>query len=166
MLPFFPECHARCEENFHKTVVKGSSDWDKLSPMKKIILFTGLVAFGLIGLVWAQSEQEYSGWMKDLAATNGKIRNEVQAKDNAAVASDAAHVHEIFMNVRGFWEKRNASDAVKFASEGASAAQDLEAAAKASDSEKMASSLKSMGAVCGNCHTAHRERGANGFVIK
>jgi hypothetical protein len=71
--------------------------------------------------------------MKDVAATKGKITKGIAAKQNADVATDAAHLAGVFKQVGAFWTGRSASDAVTIAMNAETAANDLAAAAKAGD---------------------------------
>jgi hypothetical protein len=109
--------------------------------MTKTIVVPGFLALGFAVCLVAQSEADYSGWMKDVAATKGKITKGIAAKQNADVATDAAHLAGVFKQVGAFWTGRNASDAVTIAMNAETAANDLAAAAKAGDDAKMQSSL-------------------------
>jgi hypothetical protein len=125
--------------------------------MKKTFLLPGLLLFGFAVCVVAQSEADYSGWMKDVAATKGKIKKGIDAKSNTDVASDAEHLAGIFKQVGAFWAGRNASDAVGIAKSAETASNDLVVAAKAGDDAKITSSFQAIGAACGACHMAHRD---------
>ena len=134
--------------------------------MTKTILVPGLLAVGFALCLVAQSEADYAGWMKDVAATRGKITKEIAAKQNTDIATDAAHLAGVFKQVGAFWAGRNVSDAVTIAMNAETAANDLAAAAKAGDEAKMQSSLKAVNGTCGACHMAHREGSAGNFKIK
>ncbi len=114
----------------------------------------------------AQSEADYSGWMKDIAATRGKVNKEIAAKQNADAATDAAHLAELYKQVGAFWEGRKSADAEAIAKKGETAASDLAAAAKAGDEAKVQSSMQTIGGTCGACHMAHREGSPGNFKIK
>ena len=134
--------------------------------MTKTIVVPGFLALGFAVCLVAQSEADYSGWMKDVAATKGKITKGIAAKQNADVATDAAHLAGVFKQVGAFWAGRNASDAVTIAANAETAANDLAAAAKAGDDAKMQSSLKAVNGSCGACHMAHREGTGGNYKIK
>jgi hypothetical protein len=55
--------------------------------MKKTIVVPGFLALGFALCLVAQSDADYSGWMKDVAATKGKITKGIAAKQNAEVAN-------------------------------------------------------------------------------
>ena len=134
--------------------------------MKKTIVLPGLLALGFAICIVAQTEADYSGWMKDVAATKGKVTKEIAAKQNADVATDAAHLAGLFKQVGAFWTGRNVSDAVTIAKNAETASNDLAAAAKGGDDAKMQSSLQTVNGACGACHMAHREGTPGNFKIK
>ena len=134
--------------------------------MKKNFLLPGLLLFGFAVCMVAQSEADYSGWMKDVAATKGKLKKGIDAKSNTDVASDAGHLAGIFKQVGAFWAGRNASDAVGIAKNAETASSDLAAAAKAGDDTKMAASMQTINGSCAGCHMAHRDGAPGSFKIK
>jgi len=134
--------------------------------MIKTIVLPGLAAFGLALCLFAQTEADYQGLMKDVGPTKGKITKGIAAKQNEEVATNAAHLAEVFQKVGAFWTSRNTSDAVALSKTGETAANDLAAAAKAGDEAKMQSSLQAINSTCGGCHMAHREGSPGNFKIK
>ena len=134
--------------------------------MTKTTVFPAALALGFALCLVAQNEADYPGWMKDIAATRGKVAKGVAAKQNADIATDAAHLADLFKQVGAFWAGRKVSDAETFAKNGETAANDLADAAKAGDEAKMQSSLQAVGGTCGACHMAHREGSAGNFKIK
>ena len=77
-------------------------------------------------------------------------------------AKDAKVLADTFKEVEEIWTKTNTEDAVKFAKNAQTAASDI-----ASGTGDSAASFKALGASCGGCHTAHREKLPDGsFVIK
>lgn len=134
--------------------------------MTKTIVLPGLLALGFALCLVAQSDADYSGWMKDIGATKGKITKGIAAKQNADVATDAAHLAHLFMEVGGFWAGRKVNDAETIAKKGESAANDLAAAAKAGDEAKIQSALQAVNSTCGACHMAHREGSPGSYKIK
>jgi cytochrome c556 len=127
------------------------------------------VSLGLLGAVgYAQDEAEFQKWMKDTAATNQKIRKQLQASAHTEVAKDAEHLASIYKNVGAFFAKRgNADDAVKIAADGEKALMELAAAANTGDTAKIQESMKIVGGSCAGCHRAHREQvSPNVYKIK
>ncbi|MBZ5579972.1 MAG: hypothetical protein LAP40_25725 [Acidobacteriia bacterium] len=135
--------------------------------MKKQIILPALLAFGMALCVYAQSEADYQGWMKDIAATSGKARKAVASKSGADAAESAQHLEGIYKQVGEFFAKRGgADDAVQIAKKGEAAAHDLAAAGSANDADKMASSMQAINGTCGACHMAHRDGQPGAFKIK
>ena len=99
--------------------------------MIKTTLLPGLAALGLAFTLYAQSEADYAGWMKDLGASRGKVQKAIAAKQGADVAAEAEKVAGIYKNMISFWEGRKADDAIELSRKGHAAANDLAAAAKA-----------------------------------
>src|SRR5262245_23085270 len=125
--------------------------------MIKTIVLPGVAALGLAFSLYAQSEADYQGWMKDLGASRGKMQKAIAAKQASDVAAEAEKVAGIYKNLITFWEGRKADDAVTLSKTGHTAATELIAAAKAGDDAKIASSVQAINGTCGGCHMAHRE---------
>ena len=134
--------------------------------MRKTFVLPVLLALGLAVCVVAQTEGEYSGWMKDIAKTKGGVKKAIDSKSNTEVAEGASHLAGLFKEVSGFWKGKNASDAVTIADNAESAANELAAAAKAGDESKIQSSFQAVGMACGACHMAHRGGSPGNFTIK
>jgi cytochrome c556 len=117
-------------------------------------------------VLFAQSDSDYQGWMKTVAATNGSLQKNIAAKDAAAVAADANKLQDTFKQVEAFWQKRSAADAVGFAKQAQNVAATVAADASAANMDKAAADAKTIGAACGGCHMAHREKTDAGFKIK
>jgi mono/diheme cytochrome c family protein len=133
--------------------------------MTKTIVVPGLLALGFALCLVAQTEADYSGWMKDIATTKGKITKGIAAK-GPDVAADATHLAGDFKQAGEFWAGRSVSDAVTLAKNAETAANDLAAAAKAGDDAKVQSSLQAINGTCAACHMAHREGSPGSFKIK
>jgi cytochrome c556 len=134
--------------------------------VKATLVLPILLALGFGICLVAQTEADYSGWMKEVVATKGKLTKEIKGKQNAEAATDAKHLAGLFVQVGAFWSGRNASDATTIAKNAETASNDLAAAAGAGDDAKMESSLQTINSTCGACHTAHREGSPGSFKIK
>jgi len=134
--------------------------------MRKTIVLPALLALGFAVCVVAQTEADYSGWMKDIAKTKGGVKKGIESKSNSDVADAATHMAGLFKQVGAFWAGRNASDAVTIAKNAETASNDLAAAAKAGDDAKVQSSFQAIGTSCGACHMAHRGGAPPNFTIK
>jgi hypothetical protein len=133
--------------------------------MKITAVLPVVLALGFSVCVIAQSEADYSGWMKDIAATKKSVAKGVASKA-ADVPENAEKLAGLFKQVATFWEGRNASDAVDIAKKAADASTELAEAAKAGDEAKEQSSLQTINGACGQCHMAHREGSQGNYSIK
>ena len=112
-------------------------------------------------------DQEFVGWMKKTGGTVGKLRKEVEAKAYPDVAKDATALAEIFKNVEDYFAKSHTDDAVVMSQSAQAVAKQLATAAASGDADAVASTLKGVQASCAGCHTAHREKLAEGgYKIK
>lgn len=116
-------------------------------------LCMGLVA----GLVLAQSESDFEGWMKQIAGSNGKLKGAIKGQDKAAAVDAAKVLESSFKSVEDFWSKRGAADAVNFAKTGRTAAANVAAAVNAGDWAKAGTEATAIAGTCNGCHAAHRE---------
>ena len=138
---------------------------DIIHRMKKGLVPPALLTLGFSLCIIAQTEADYSGWMKDIAQTKGKVAKGVASK-SADVATDAEHLAGLFGKVAAFWQGRNAADAVTIAKSAESASNDLAAAAKAGDEAKQQADLQTINGACGMCHMAHRAGEKGNFSFK
>ena len=129
-----------------------------------------LVAFGatvVFFVLLAQSDADYMGWMKGVAASKGKVAKGIAAKDGPGVAADAKVLENSFKSVEDYWTKKGATDAVGFAKTARTASADIGKAASAGDFDAAGAALTTLGGACGGCHMAHRAKGADGaFQMK
>jgi hypothetical protein len=125
----------------------------------------GALAAMMAASAWAQSDADYQGYMKAVFAANGSMQKNVAAK-SADAAADAKKLQETFMMVEAFWKGRNADDAVGFAQRAQTIAGTVGKDVAAGDFDKAQMDAKSIGAVCGMCHMAHREGMPGNFHIK
>ena len=133
--------------------------------MRLICIFAGAVAM-VAGILFAQSDPEYQSWMKTVASTNQSLQKNLAAKNASGVSADATKLADTFKEVEGFWQKRNATDAVNFAKQAQTAAAAVSMDATSGNMEQAATDAKTLAAACGECHMAHREKADSGFKIK
>ena len=134
--------------------------------MRRLFAAVAVIAGAAGGVLLAQSDSDYQAWMKAIAASNGSLQKNLQAKIAAGAADDARMLESNFKEVEGFWAKRNAPDAVKFAQQAEAAAAAVSKAAAAGNFDEAGAQAKSLASNCGGCHMAHREKGDSGFKIK
>src|SRR5690348_672163 len=97
-----------------------------LAAMNGTTVVPALMAVGFV-VCLAQTEADYSTWMKDVAATKGKITKDLAAKQNTDAATGATHLADLFKQVAAFWATRSVSDAETTAKAAETAANDLAA---------------------------------------
>src|ERR1700688_1964399 len=112
--------------------------------MRRIYSFTLIVGGLSAGLLLAQSDGDYQGWMKTVGATNGSLQKNIAAKDGAAASADAAKLADTFKQVASYWESKNVTDAVGFAKGAQSGFEMVGKDATAGDFDKAAADAKSV----------------------
>ncbi|MEP7352701.1 MAG: hypothetical protein ABI824_05670 [Acidobacteriota bacterium] len=136
--------------------------------MKKILRIVFALSMGVIGgVLLAQTESDFSGWMKEVAATKGKLTAAVTAKDAAATTASAKILENDFKQVGAFFTKKGIADgAEKAGAAQAAAAATAKAAAAGNFDEATVESAKVAGS-CGGCHGAHKgkDKGPEGFFL-
>lgn len=133
--------------------------------MQILKVLCSLIASVAFFVLLAQSDADYQGWMKEVAANNGKLTKGIAAKDSSAAAA-ASTLENVFKQVEAFWSKKGASDAVAFAKQAHMAAAEAGKAINAGDFDKAAAEGKTITAQCGGCHAAHRGGEKGAFTIK
>lgn len=129
--------------------------------MKRTLLFLACItALGLSAL--AQDDATYQGWMKTVGATGGSLRKNLEAKNGDAAAADAKKLQGVFEQVHSYWEKKSVEDAAKLSMTASTAYGEVAQDASAGKFEDASEALKKASATCGACHSAHREKAADG----
>jgi len=126
--------------------------------VKKTILVMVGCATLLLGMAFAQDHAELRAAMKTAGAANGSLRKSIAAKDGAETAATAEKLAAAFKTVQAHFEEHKMEDGIKFAQTANKASMNLAAAAKAGEWDKASDELKTLGAQCQGCHTAHREK--------
>lgn len=127
----------------------------------KILRIAFALGMGIMGgVLLAQTETDFSGWMKQVAATNGKLKGAVAAKDAKAVAVEAKTLDTIFAQVEAYFGSHNMTDAAGLAKAVHANTTKLATAAAAGTVDEAAATA--VGGSCAGCHMAHREKGADG----
>jgi len=129
--------------------------------MKRTLFPIGSLAILAVS-VFGQSDADYSSWMKTAGATSGSLRKNLDAKNKDAAVADARKLQETFKQVHDYWHKKNVDDATKLAMDAESGFKDVADQTAADKFDDAAASLRKASATCAGCHTAHRERAADG----
>jgi hypothetical protein len=132
---------------------------------RTLMLLACMSALGITAV--AQDDAAYVTWMKTVGSTGGSLRKNLEAKSSDGAAADAKKLQEVFGHVHEYWAKKGSDDAMKFAMTAQEAYGDVATQAAAGKFEEASASLKKAGATCAGCHTAHREKAADGsYKIK
>jgi hypothetical protein len=133
--------------------------------MKVLRIVFALAMGALGGMLLAQTESDFSGWMKQVAKSNGALKGAVASKDAKVVATEAKTLEGLFQNVEKYFTGKNMKDGADMAK---AAAGNAAKAAKAADGGTIdEASITAVGGACQGCHAAHREKGAdNAYHIK
>lgn len=133
---------------------------------RSIVGLVALVAWASVVGAAEKPPEAYAKAMKDIGAATGALTKAAKAEDFATVSKSAIAIVEVAPGIRKFWEGK-ADDAVAAAAAMLKAAGDLRVAADLSSADGIAFSTEELTAACAKCHTAHRERLADGtFEIK
>ena len=135
--------------------------------MKKTLRIVFALSMGVLGgVLLAQTEADFSGWMKEVAATNGKMKGAVAAKDAATATATAKVLENDFKQVETFMTKRGTADAAAMAKAASTAAANVQKAVAAGNFDEATTQAAAVAGSCGGCHMAHREKGDSGYKIK
>jgi len=100
--------------------------------------------------------------MKATGANFASLRKTVEAKQGPETAAAAEKLVPLFKQTLAHFEEHKMQDGITMAKSGQEAAEHLAAAAKAGDWDKAAAEMKTIGGTCQGCHSAHREKLADG----
>jgi hypothetical protein len=126
--------------------------------MKRTYVMLGLSLMAM-GFLLAQTEADFPGIMKGVAAKNKSLKQNITAKMAAEATADAKALEGSFKQVETFFAGRGAAgkDAVGFAKQAREAAAAIPAQVAAGNFDAAGMSAATIGATCNNCHMAHRE---------
>ena len=124
----------------------------------KVCLFAVAALMSLAAVVVAdEATDEYKKLMQPTAAANVNLQKVVQTY-LAAAAQSATDLQAGAAKLEAFWTKRGMADATGFAKTLQAAAKEVHDAAAAGNKEATVAAAGKIGAVCGSCHMAHRNR--------
>jgi cytochrome c556 len=131
--------------------------------IRKIQIVFALSMGVLAGVMLAQTDADFQGWMKGAVAAKGKLATAITAKDAPGVTAAATALADNFGKIQEFFSKRGpgAADAVAIAKGNVDAANKMGPAAAKGDFDAVAAGAAVIGGSCNGCHMAHRE-GAKG----
>jgi hypothetical protein len=133
----------------------------------RVCFFTVVALLSLASVVVAdETSDAYRKLMQPAAAANVNLQKVVQT-DLAAAAQAATDTQAAFAKIEAFWTMRGTADAIGFAKTIQAAAKDVHDAAAAGNKDAAVAAAQKIGATCGSCHMAHRNRLPDGtFELK
>ena len=127
--------------------------------MRKVSILIGICTLVALALtLLAQAPTGLSPVMKDVAATQNKMRMDMMSGAAADVAADAQKLQQDFQQAMGFFKAMKAQDAVDWAKGNVDAAGEVAKAAKANDLDAAKAPAGTIQKSCKNCHDVHREQ--------
>jgi cytochrome c556 len=113
------------------------------------------------------TDESYATVMKEIAPTFQSLQKNNTAMNYADAAKDAQKLEAWFKDVQAYWEAKKVDDAVGFAKTAVAATQDMSKASTAMNATGLTDAQKALGGTCQGCHSAHREKLADGsFKMK
>ena len=129
--------------------------------MRKVSLLIGICMLAALAItIWAQqaSPTDLSPVMKDVAATQNKLRMDLMSGNAGDVAADAEKLQGLFRQAAGFFKAQKAQDSVDWAKANVQSAGAVMKAAKANDLDAAKAPAGEIQKSCKNCHDVHREQ--------
>jgi hypothetical protein len=115
------------------------------------------ILFGIHVALFAQSADEFDGWMRTIDEKTQSVQRNIAAKDAIAAASDGKALQETFKLVEGFWTRRgNAPDAVELSRKAQERAAAVANSAAAKDFDAAATQSIKVAETCTACHRLYR----------
>ncbi|MDX1981195.1 MAG: hypothetical protein SFV51_13070 [Bryobacteraceae bacterium] len=128
--------------------------------MRKLLSIGCLLAAG--SMLWAQpDEAKLRDAMKQIGPTCSGLGKKIAAKD-ATSAEDAKKLQAWFGDVHKFWKGRKAEDGITFSKTAAAEFKAISKLSAAGKWDEAGVSFKKATATCSGCHSAHREKAADG----
>jgi Spy/CpxP family protein refolding chaperone len=127
--------------------------------MRKASLLIGICMLAAVAIALAaQAPTDLSPVMKDVGATQNKMRMDMMAGNAADVAADAQKLEQDFTQAMGFFKANKAQDAVDAAKANVEAAGEIAKAAKANNLDAAKAPAGTIQKSCKACHDVHREQ--------
>ena len=129
--------------------------------MRKVSVLIGICMLAALAItIWAQQAPptDLSPIMKDVAATQNKLRMDLMSSSAADVAADAEKLQGLFRQAAGFFKAQKAQDSVDFAKANVQRAGEIMKAAKENNLDAAKAPAGDLQKSCKNCHDLHREQ--------
>jgi hypothetical protein len=116
-----------------------------------------VIIFFVAGLVFAQSADEFDGWMRTIDEKNQSVQRNIADKDAKAAADDAKALQDTFKLVEEFWKQRgNAQDAVDLSQKAGQRAAEVQKLIGAKDFDGASTQSIKIAETCTACHRLYR----------
>ena len=131
--------------------------------MRKVSVLIGICMLAALAItIWGQERgapiTDLSPVMKDVAATQNKLRMDLMSGNAADVAADADKLQGLFRQAAGFFKAQKAQDAFDWAKANVASAGEVSKAAKANTLDAAKAPAGEIQKSCKNCHDVHREQ--------
>jgi hypothetical protein len=124
--------------------------------MQKIVVY-GLCVLSAAGIMFAQSADEFDGWMRTIDEKNQSVQRNIADKDAKAAGDDARTLQDTFKLVEGFWKQRgNAQDAVDLSQKAEERAAEVAKLIAAKDFDGASAQSIKIAETCTACHRLYR----------
>jgi len=129
--------------------------------MRKVSILIGICMLAALAItIWGQQAPvtDLSPVMKDVAATQNKLRMDLMSGNASDVAADAEKLQGLFRQAAGFFKAQKAQDALDWAKANVQSAGAVMKAAKANNLDSAKAPAGELQKSCKNCHDVHREQ--------
>jgi len=124
--------------------------------MRTPVIF-GLCILSSLGVVFAQSADEFDSWMRTIDEKNQSVQRNIADKEAKAAADDAKALEDAFKLVEGFWKQRgNAQDAVDLSQKAGQRAAEVAKLLAAKDFDAASAQSIKIAETCTACHRLYR----------
>jgi len=96
--------------------------------------------------------------MKQVGPAFTALRQAATAASAADAATQAAALKAAFTDAAAFWKTQTHPDAIEWTADALHASEEIAASAAKGDIEAVKTAVPKLQQICGNCHTAYRER--------
>jgi cytochrome c556 len=129
--------------------------------MRRVSVLIGICMLAALAItIWAQQAPptDLSPIMKDVGATQNKLRMDLMSGNAADVAADAEKLQGLFRQAGGFFKAQKAQDAADWAKANVQSAGEVMKAAKSNNLDAAKAPAGEIQKSCKNCHDVHREQ--------
>lgn len=136
--------------------------------MRRIHLAATVFGLFVIGAILSAADAppaDFKKAMQDIGACVQALSKPGATEDMELAKKSAITMKAAFTVVENYWNNKDA-EAARLAHTGFKAAADIQVSTQFASVEGVTQGLQDLTATCTACHTAHREKGADGFLIK